>query len=807
MAWIQRVAVPLVLAAALTAPAAGKPRLVVEPGAGVNKVFAEVEVGNGQVRRSLLRVTPSPVTPGATGSDPAGRASFATWGEGGERWFAATRDGGRTWSDSRAIQTTLRLLAGDTEPGRPAPAVPAALAQGNEGRLFLVQFRTLSLPEWRAALQDLGAEVLNYFPFNAHIVRMNPGLAHTVAGLDFVERVEPYHPAHRLEPELKDWALAEGGPAEFRVRAMAFDWGPEGKERIRQAAEAEGASVAAFWPSGHVIELVVNRGQLRRLAAHDDVLWIDRWSAPENDMDLVRGDTGATFLETNFGTCGQGVRGEVLDGGFESTHQDFDGVLVHGSNTAGSHGTSTYGIVFGNGNRDGDGNAQGLGQLVCGAQGIAADYDFLTDRFAHTQRLKGSPYFASFQSNSWGNALTTAYNSIASEMDDIIWRLDIAIAQSQSNAGTRSSRPQAWAKNIISVGGVYHFNTASTADDRWNGGASIGPAADGRIKPDVNYWYDSIYTTTSGNTYTTGFGGTSAATPEVAGVLGLMVQMWSENLWGTNPQGTTVFERQPHASTIKALLINNADQYPFTGTNHDLTRVHQGWGRPSVRLARDRAANSLIVDETTPLQLNQAATYTVLVPTGAADLKVTMVYPDPPGTTSSTLHRINDLNLKVTSPSGTIYWGNNGLTAGNWSTAGGSANTVDTVENVFVQNPAAGSWTVEVRAAEINQDAHLATAAADAVFALVATGGTSQPAFCGNGILEAGESCDGGNLGGQTCQTFGFNSGTLTCNANCTLNTSACANVCTASGGSCTSNATCCPGLTCKGPGGRKTCR
>jgi serine protease AprX len=807
MAWIHRVAVPLVLAAVMAAPAAGKPRLVVETGAGVNKVFAEVEVGNGQVRRSLLRVTPSQVTPGATGSDPAGRASFATWNEGSERWFAASQDGGRSWSDSRAIQTALRLLAGAVEPGSQAPAVPPGLSSPAEGRLFLVQFRTLSLPEWRAALQDLGAEVLNYFPFNAHIVRMNPGLAQTVAGLDFVERVEPYHPSHRLEPELRDWVQAEGGPAEFRVRVMAFEWGPEGKERIRQAAQADGAGVAANTPSGHVIELVVNRGQLRRLAAHDDVLWVDRWSAPENDMDLVRGDTGANFLETNFGTCGQGVRGEVLDGGFESTHQDFDGVILHGSNTAASHGTSTYGIVFGNGNRDGDGNAQGLGQLVCGAQGIAADYDFLTDRFAHTQRLKGSPYFASFQSNSWGNALTTAYNSISSEMDDIVWRLDIAIAQSQSNAGTQSSRPQAWAKNVISVGGVYHFNTASTTDDRWNSGASIGPAADGRLKPDVHYWYDSIFTTNSGNAYTTGFGGTSAATPEVAGVLGLMVQMWSENVWGTNPQGSTVFERQPHASTIKALLINNAVQYPFTGTTSDLTRTHQGWGRPSARLARERAANSLVVDETTPLQLNQTATYTVSVPSGAADLKVTMAYPDPPGTTSASLHRINNLNLRVTSPSGTIYWGNNGLNAGNWSTSGGSANTVDTVENVFVQNPAAGSWTVEVQAAEINQDAHLDTAAADAVFALVVTGGTSQPAVCGNGILEAGEGCDGSNLGGQTCQTFGFNSGSLTCNANCSLNTSACVNLCTASGGSCTQNSQCCPGLTCKGKPGAKTCR
>src|SRR5215210_5697608 len=358
----------LVLALALAAPAAAapqKPRLIVEPGAGTQRILVDVEVGNGQVRRSLLRVTPAAVTPGATGWDPAGRAAFVTWQENGERWFSAARDAARTWSEPRAIATTLRLRAGAAEPGRPMPAVAASLALPPEGRLFVVQFRTLGLPEWRDALQNAGAEVLSYLPFNAHIVRVHPALVPALAALDFV-------------------------------------------------------------------------------------LWIDRWSAPENDMDLVRADSGANWSETNYNTCGQGVRGEVLDGGFESTHMDFDGVLLHGSNSAASHGTSTYGIVFGNGNRDGDGNAQGTGQLVCsGVQGIAADYDFMTDRFAETQQLKVSPYFASFQSNSWGDALTTQYTSISNQMDDIIWRLDIAIAQSQSNAGTQQSRPQAWAKNIF----------------------------------------------------------------------------------------------------------------------------------------------------------------------------------------------------------------------------------------------------------------------------------------------------------------------------------------------------------------------
>ena len=45
---------------------------------------------------------------------------------------------------------------------------------------------------------------------------------------------------------------------------------------------------------------------------------------------------------------------------------------------------------------------------------------------------------------------------------------------------------------------------------------------------------------------------------------------------------------------------------------------------------------------------------------------------------------------------------------------------------------------------------------------------------CGNGRLDAGEQCDGSNLYGQSCFTQGFAAGTLACNSQCGLDTSAC---------------------------------
>lgn len=89
--------------------------------------------------------------------------------------------------------------------------------------------------------------------------------------------------------------------------------------------------------------------------------------------------------------------------------------------------------------------------------------------------------------------------------------------------------------------------------------------------------------------------------------------------------------------------------------------------------------------------------------------------------------------------------------------------------------------------------------------ACTGSGGGGTP-VCGNGIKESGESCDGSDLGGQTCQSQGFGGGTLACTASCTLDTSGCTAACRAKGAACTLDAQCCSGG-CNGKVGKKTCR
>jgi hypothetical protein len=47
----------------------------------------------------------------------------------------------------------------------------------------------------------------------------------------------------------------------------------------------------------------------------------------------------------------------------------------------------------------------------------------------------------------------------------------------------------------------------------------------------------------------------------------------------------------------------------------------------------------------------------------------------------------------------------------------------------------------------------------------IEAGAVQRAPVCGNGVQEGEENCDGTDFGGATCQTYGYASGTLRCNA------------------------------------------
>mmetsp|Transcript_506 Transcript_506/g.600 ORF Transcript_506/g.600 Transcript_506/m.600 type:complete len:701 (-) Transcript_506:35-2137(-) len=658
-------------------------------------------------------------------------------------------DNGMTWSFSYPTRHTMKLRYQNFDPlAEEAPKAPEHLDFSNAKKLgstintHLIQFETIALAAYKEELTEKYGMQFHYpMPDQGYIVSVKAGTdLGDIEQLPYVRWVGEYAPQYKLQLDIINDALDE----KFSSRVRRYNIMTVTKEiQVELIAKIERLGATVFYSTlkGFRIEASLSKSDLMTVAHLHEVLSIDNWSKPEDDMDIARMISGADYVErapgVPVGYTGQGVSGEVLDSGLRSTHQDFrylnDNLKVRTNSGSTSHGTSVFGIIFGNG----QGNAKAKGLLPSAATAIFGAYGSLGDRYTYTEALvdPSGEFRAVFQTNSWGAAQTTEYTSISAEMDDIIFKTDLLIFQSQSNTGNTRSRPQAWAKNIVSVGGVKHKDTLTRTDDEWTRGGSTGPASDGRIKPDLWHFYDYIFTTSSSSdtSYTPSFGGTSGATPITAGYSGLVFEMWADGVFDGAPgKRRNVFDSRPHSSTAKALMINTAFQYEFSGLAADYGRFKQGWGMVDLQTMFDVAIDHdwklpVLCDECNPIGQSQTHTYTTAVPqvTNPSYFQATLVYRDPAGSPSASKQLINNINLRVTSPSGVQYWGNNGLDVATESVSGGNADLVNNVENVIIAKADYGVWTVDVIGTEINQDTRPDTDIADVGYSLVVTFGAS----------------------------------------------------------------------------------
>src|SRR5260370_16842089 len=89
--------------------------------------------------------------------------------------------------------------------------------------------------------------------------------------------------------------------------------------------------------------------------------------------------------------------------------------------------------------------------------------------------------------------------------------------------------------------------------------------------------------------------------------------MWHAGVFG-NPTAMTVFDSRPHMTTAKAMMINTARQWTFSGAGDDRTRIHQGWGMPDLAKLYDLRDRILVVAETDVLRPLESIGYMVTVP-------------------------------------------------------------------------------------------------------------------------------------------------------------------------------------------------
>jgi hypothetical protein len=361
------------------------------------------------------------------------------------------------------------------------------------------------------------------------------------------------------------------------------------------------------------------------------------------------------------------------------------------ANDPNGHGTHVAGSVLG------DGNSPALGGPVQGTAprarlivqslldprgDLGGIPDDLHDLFLPPYQNDG----ARVHTNSWGDRNGDgSYSSQSGELDDFVWNNrdcvvcfaagnDGADRQGTGRVAARSVGAPATAKNCITVGASENNRPAfalrygqgwptdfpaepirsDRVADNPDGMAAFsgrGSTTDGRIKPDVVAPGTAILSTLSRDVASPSTdwgvsadplyffdGGTSMATPLVAGCVAVVREHLAKNHNLANPS----------AALVKALLINGAFPIPGQYTPSETGPAPNnadGFGRVDLRATvGPYQANESVTfkDEATALDTGQEERLTVTVAPPVASLKVTLVWTDPAGEALQ-----NDLDLIV----------------------------------------------------------------------------------------------------------------------------------------------------------------
>jgi hypothetical protein len=633
-------------------------------------------------------------------------------------------------------------------------------------------------PGWRAELRSAGVELLKYVPDDAFITHFNNVSPAKVRALSFVRWVGSYRPDQKIHPRLAAAARAalqtnqlvavtallssQASPAEVAV-ARAFFTRVSSESTLRQ---------------GIILRGDLHPGLLDSLAQSASVLWIERTPrrklVDEAAAKLIGGDDGRTATPTvtqQLGFGGNGVTVCVADTGLDSgntnsMHPDLRGRVTgfqfYGSSlTDGSdgygHGTHCAGIVAGNaatGETDPDTGAfYGLGVAAHANLFIERIFDDTgnsVDPFPSDDTMTRDAVHngASIGSNSWGNDVQGEYDTDAAQFDELVRDADPStpgdqpyiLEFSSGNAGPDSQTvgTPATGKNVIATGasentpgtlaltyGLYADGPDTMADF-----SSRGPCEDGRIKPDLvapGTWIASAASSAATDEasiawspiddYYVYMGGTSMAGPHAAGAAAVFVQYYK----GTHAN------TMPSPALVKAALINSATELDeLNGGPGPIPNNDEGWGRITLTNIIVTNLNTAprfyaYLDQTVLLTNGQVYVHHTLVQNSDQPLKFTLAYTDVAGFPGAIPALVNDLDLEVVAPDGTLYRGNQ--FAGNDSVPNApSPDSLNNVEAVHLSQPLPGDYLVRVRARHVVQDARLDTAAIDQDFALVISG-------------------------------------------------------------------------------------
>ncbi|NND63753.1 MAG: S8 family serine peptidase [Flavobacteriaceae bacterium] len=561
-------------------------------------------------------------------------------------------------------------------------------SQIDNGYVGWVQFHETPNQEVQDSFKANNLLLLEYIPHKTYLFYFPANTSISYLANSGVRAIVPVEGRFKLSEKLKNGDIDEYAQSGSNIRVtLQYHEFIDPNFVISDLAEKQ-ISVIEQYKGSNNIDLLIPDNCLEDLSNMPYVKWVELIVAPD-----VKDDTQGKTIHRSAGLdtqtpggrnyTGVGVGVMVRDDGIVGPHIDFHG-RIDNSGASGSgptHGDGVAGIMTGAGNLNP--NMRGM---AAGSDVYIVNYqaNFLDTQ---TQNLINSGD-AQITNSSYSNGCNAGYTTITQTVDqqtrDIPSLLHVFSAGNSNNNNCGYGAGSQWGN--ITGGHKQGKNVIATANVFFNGGlvnsSSRGPAADGRIKPDITAHGQGQMSTDENNEYMS-FGGTSGAAPGIAGVAAQLYEAYADANGGVLPQ----------SALIKAAMLNTANDYGNVGPDFKF-----GWG-----IVNGLRAGMLIEDgRYLSANISNGGTnnHSITVPAGTKQLRIMAYWSDAAASPGAGPALVNDLDLVVTDPSATDYlpWildHTPDPTALDTPATTG-VDHLNNMEQVLINDPAAGTYNAEI---------------------------------------------------------------------------------------------------------------
>lgn len=561
------------------------------------------------------------------------------------------------------------------------------------GKYYVViQFLSLPAQAEKDRMKAAGIELIDYIPNLAYTASLAGGFDMEFLRSFSIRSIFRFAGNHKAQPEVMSGAVPSHAiklPGFADLTVISYE--KMDPVFVKSSLDAMGAIILEDMPQFRSFTIRLPQYSLRSLV---DLPWL-QWAEyiePPVQLENTLGRTLHRVSVLNDGARnlkGDGINIGIWDEGEISPHLDFSPagrVTQVEFSSPSQHSTHCAGTILGRGliNQTARGMAPNAALFSYNFSGNIQT-EMATAIPTHNLIVSSHSYGGSVSSCSInGSQIVYSATSRATDLNLNNFPTHLHVHSSGNSQGSCPSTNGFYtitgsgktAKNNILCANI-------TTSEGLSSSSSCGPTQDGRVKPDISAFGTSVFSTSTPlNSYAT-LSGTSMSTPGVAGSVSLLVQRYKQL------NGNAI----PPSALIKSCVLNTAHDLGNPGPDYRF-----GYGRinalEAVKILEENryAVNSIATGATNDL--------TVTVPAGAAKLRVMLNWNDPAGAANANPALVNNLDLSVINgATTTLPWILDPVNPNNAAVRG--VDVVSNVEQVTIDNPAAGTYTMRVHGLSI----------------------------------------------------------------------------------------------------------